>query len=170
MSNSSKGFKPNSLSVDAPRGVVASDQWVPHDIERVFNFFSDAHNLEQLTPPFLNFKVLSMTTPKIGEGTEIHYKLKVHGVPIRWTSRIMDWNKPASFSDIQISGPYRYWCHRHLFESEAGGTWIRDRVHYQPPLGFLGRMLTEKFVAHDVERIFAYRQQIIDDLFGSVGK
>ncbi len=164
---SSIQLKRSSLTVDADKGVVTSDQWVPHDQERVFKFFSDAYNLERLTPPFLNFKVLSMNTPKMEEGAEIHYKLKVHGVPVRWTSRITDWNEPSSFSDIQISGPYRYWCHRHLFEPEDGGTWMRDRVDYKPPLGFVGRMIIGRFVANDVERIFQYRQQVIDSIFKS---
>ncbi len=162
--------KRSSLTVDAEKGIVISNQWVLHDSEHVFAFFSDAYNLERLTPPFLNFKVLSMSTAEIGEGTEIHYKLKVHWLPVRWTSRITDWNKPNSFSDIQIAGPYRYWCHRHLFESEEGGTWIRDRVHYKPPLGFLGHMIARKFVARDVWRIFQYRQQVIDSIFKSAAK
>ncbi len=155
-----------SLTVDARKGIVISDQWVPQDLKRVFDFFSDATNLEKLTPEFLNFKVLSMSTPQIGEGTEIHYKLKVHGFPVRWTSRITDWEKPNAFSDIQISGPYRYWCHRHIFDAENGGTWVRDRVHYMPPFGFLGRAIAGKMVGDDVEKIFRYRQQVIGELFG----
>lgn len=158
--------KPSSLTVDAAKGTVISDQWVPLDIARVFSFFSDAHNLERLTPSFLHFKVLSMSTSEIGEGTEISYKLKLHGIPVRWTSRITDWKKPSSFSDIQISGPYRYWYHQHLFQSENGGTWIRDRVHYKPPLGFLGQAIMGNFVARDVERIFHYRQRVINEIFG----
>ncbi len=154
------------MTVDATRGILTSDQWVPHDLGKIFAFFSDAYNLERLTPPFLHFKVLSMTTPEIGEGTEIHYKLKVHGMPIRWMSRITDWDKPRAFSDIQVSGPYRYWCHRHLFETDAGGTWIRDRVHYKPPMGFLGLWIAGKFVADDVSKIFRYRQRVIEELFG----
>ena len=155
----------NSLNVDASKGIVISDQWVPHDLERVFDFFSDAHNLERLTPPFLNFKVLSSSTTAIGEGTEIRYRLKVRGIPLRWTSRITDWNKPNAFSDIQISGPYRFWCHRHCFERQDGGTWIRDRVHYKMPLGLLGQRVAGNFVARDVERIFRYRQEVISDIF-----
>jgi hypothetical protein len=156
---------PCSLLVDAEKGIVLSDQWVPLDLEKVFLFFSDARNLERLTPAMLHFKVISMSTAEIGEGTDIRYRLKIHGLPVRWVSRITDWERPRSFSDIQISGPYRYWCHRHIFESADGGTWIRDRVQYGLPMGLLGQIFLKGFIGDDVKKIFSYRQQVIRELF-----
>lgn len=156
----------SSLVIDKARGTVVSDQWVPLELARVFEFFSDAHNLERLTPAFLHFKIASMSTEAVGEGTEIRYRLKIHGLPVGWVSRIIDWDAPRSFSDIQISGPYRFWCHRHIFESQNGGTWIRDRVHYGLPFGIFGDLLAKDMVGRDVQSIFTYRQKTIRDLFG----
>lgn len=154
-----------ALLIDTNKGTVISDQWVARDLAEVFKFFSDARNLERLTPAFLHFKIMSMSTDSIGEGTEIRYRLKVHGLPVGWVSRIIDWDAPRSFSDIQITGPYRFWCHRHLFEPANGGTWIRDRVHYGLPFGPLGKIFTKNLVGKDVQNIFLYRQKIIRDLF-----
>ena len=38
-------------------------------------------------------------------GTLIEYRLRVHGVPLRWTSRIEEWELGAAFVDRQVRGP-----------------------------------------------------------------
>jgi ligand-binding SRPBCC domain-containing protein len=131
----------------------------------VFRFFADATNLEQLTPPFLRFRVRSMSTPTIQRGTEISYRLYLHGWPISWTSRIEAWDPPYGFTDVQIRGPFRLWHHDHEFTSEQGGTRLRDAVLYRAPFARLQRILRLSWVERDLEGIFRYRQQVIRRLF-----
>src|SRR5580692_6519383 len=101
---------------------------LPLPIERVFEFFSDAHNLEALTPPFLKFKVITPDPIVMAPGTHIRYKLKLRGIPIHWESEITVWEPPHRFVDEQLHGPYRFWRHEHLFAGRDGGTEVSDHV------------------------------------------
>lgn len=142
------------------------DCWVPQPLEKVFQFFSAAENLETITPPWLGFHVLRKSTEAIQKGTLIDYRLKIHGVPAGWRTEISEWNPPHSFTDVQLKGPYQKWHHTHSFEPLAGGTLIRDQVLYRLPMGFLGRLAGGSFVKKDVQQIFAHRTQRVCDLLG----
>jgi ligand-binding SRPBCC domain-containing protein len=68
---------------------------------------------------------------------------------------------------MQIAGPYDHWRHLHKFEELNGGTLMTDQVRFRVPLGLVGRTVAGSFVRSDVESIFAYRTQIIGELFGN---
>jgi ligand-binding SRPBCC domain-containing protein len=129
----------------------------------LFTFFSDAHGLEELTPPWLKFSVLSPAPTQIEAGTLIDYRLRIHGLPLRWQSRITVWEPPLRFVDEQIRGPYRRWHHEHAFEEVEGGTLCRDVVDYAVPGGWL---IHELLVRRDLLRIFRFRQQKLERRFG----
>jgi len=145
---------------------IQREQWVPQPLEKVFSFFSDASNLEVLTPSWLKFKVLTPTPIDIARGTHIQYRLRWHGIPLRWTTEITRWNPPHDFEDIQLSGPYKLWRHSHRFRARDGGTQITDTVEYALPLGFLGRIAHALQVRRNVEAIFNYRYDRIHEMFG----
>jgi len=155
-----------TLRHEPDASILHSTQWVPKPVEEVSPFFADPYNLERITPPFLEFKVLSMTTPTIESGTLLRYRLKLHGLPIHWTTRIEDWNPPHSFRDIQLTGPYRLWDHTHRFEAQNGGTLMTDIVRFRTPLDFLRRTPLLSWINRDVESIFRHRQTVIGELFG----
>lgn len=131
--------------------------------EKVFPFFADARNLETLTPPWLNFNVLTPGHIEMRDGALIDYQLRVHGLPVCWRTEITGWNPPYSFCDEQRRGPYRRWRHTHTFMEKDGGTLCRDEVVYAVPGGALVNRL---FVQRDVKRIFAYRAQALQKHFG----
>lgn len=141
------------------------EQWIPRPIHEVFAFFADAHNLEEITPPWLGFRILSTTPAVISEGAEIRYRLSLHGLPIRWRTEIRHWDAPNRFVDIQRSGPYRLWHHTHRFEDHCDRTKMIDVVRYVLPFGILGRIVHAMKVRGDVRRIFDYRQRRIAELF-----
>ena len=132
--------------------------------QEVFDFFSDALQLERITPPFLNFHVLTPPPIEMAEGLTIDYRLRVRGFPIRWRSEISLWEPPNRFVDEQRKGPYSHWHHEHLFEDSDGGTRVIDLVHYGVPGGALLNML---FVRHDLKRIFTYRQDQMQEILGA---
>ncbi len=150
-----------------PAHELIFEQWVPRTPDEVFPFFSDARNLEKITPDFLAFKVLDVTPEPVREGTIINYKLTLRGVPLRWQSVIEEWSPGRRFVDRQTRGPYETWHHTHEFEPSRGGTILRDRVRYAVPLGVVGETVAGGFVRRDVERIFAHRHATIEKLFGS---
>lgn len=139
-------------------------QWVPHPLGNVFEFFAKAENLEQLTPAFLRFQI-TRTPPRMERGARIDYKLRIHGVPLRWRTVIEKWAPPLEFVDIQTKGPYKLWHHTHRFRSENGGTWIEDIVRYALPFGPIGRVVNRWMVARDVAAIFAYREGKVREMF-----
>ena len=146
--------------------VLLMEQWVPRPVDEVFSFFSDAYNLEQITPPHLKFKVLGQSTEALQEGTLINYKLQLHGIPFRWQSLIHDWHPVTSFSDSQMRGPYKKWHHTHTFIEQDGGTLIRDHALYRIPFGVPGDAVAYPFVKKDLEKIFSYRYARVRELFG----
>lgn len=140
-----------------------SDQWINRPQKEVFNFFSDETNLEKLTPHWVKLRILGKSTPQIEAGTQINYKLNIHGFPIKWRTEIKDWNPPHRFSDVQIKGPYKKWEHLHHFEDLANGTLMTDRVCFRIPMGYMGNILLGSFIRKDVDKIFSYRNQTIQD-------
>jgi ligand-binding SRPBCC domain-containing protein len=129
---------------------------------RVFEFFSDAHNLEAITPPWLHFTVQTPRPICMTKGALIDYRLRLHRIPIRWQSRISVWEPPYRFVDEQVHGPYRRWHHEHVFEEVDGGTLCRDIVQYDVPGG---RVIDALFVRRDLEKIFLFRQRKLAELF-----
>jgi ligand-binding SRPBCC domain-containing protein len=137
---------------------------LPQRRKRVFAFFADAFQLERITPPWLHFAVLTAAPINIEEGTIIDYRLRLHGIPIRWQSRIGVWEPPHRFVDEQTHGPYRRWHHTHLFEETQGGTLCRDSVEYDV-VG--GRLIDKLFVRPDLRKIFAFRNRTLAELFSN---
>jgi ligand-binding SRPBCC domain-containing protein len=140
-------------------------QRVPRPTHEAFELFADALRLEAITPPWLGFRVVSPTPIEMRAGTLIDYRLRLHGLPIRWRTRIELWEPGRRFVDVQVSGPYRRWHHTHEFEPTGeDGTLIRDTVRYALPFGPLGTLAHVAFVRRDLERIFDFRQEAIEGL------
>ena len=143
-----------------------SEQWLPHAPEDIWPYFCDERNLEELTPPFLNFKVVQKSTHEIGDGTLIDYRLKLNAIPMGWQSRIENWKPARRFVDTQVKGPYSHWQHAHEFIPLANGTLMRDVVRYRLPFGWLGSTVAGWKVESQVDQIFSYRAARIAERFG----
>ena len=139
-------------------------QWVPAPLQGVFAFFSEAGNLELLTPEFLAFHILTQPPLVMRQGLRIDYRIRLHKLPLRWRSEITCWNPPHRFVDEQVKGPYRTWRHEHTFEEQDGGTVVRDHVVYEV---WGGALINRLFVEPDLRRVFAFRQSSMHELFGS---
>jgi ligand-binding SRPBCC domain-containing protein len=135
---------------------------LPLPPEEVFPFFGDALNLEAITPPWLGFRVVTPGPIEMAAGAGIEYRLRLHGIPIRWRTTIAVWDPPHRFVDVQLGGPYRMWHHTHDFEPAAdGGTLMRDTVRYALPFGPLGAAAHRLLVRRDLEAIFDYRREAV---------
>ncbi len=145
--------------------IFEREQWLPQPVEKLFAFFCNPHNLETITPPFLHFRVLRCSDTEIRQGTIIDYRLRLHGIPIRWRTRIEEWVPGVRFVDLQLRGPYTLWHHTHEFEPDRGGTTVRDRVRYRVPFGAVGRLVAGAWVRRDVEAIFDHRRRRMCELF-----
>jgi ligand-binding SRPBCC domain-containing protein len=135
---------------------------VPASLEDTFAFFSDASNLERLTPPWIRFRITTPLPVVMRVGLEIDYRIVLHRWPIPWKTRIDVWEPGVRFVDRQLAGPYRWWHHEHRFESSPRGTRMTDDVEFVPRL----RRISGRMVRRDVERIFDFRQEILRQIFG----
>lgn len=140
-------------------------QTIAADSDRVFAFFSDASNLEAITPPFLRFRILTPLPVEMRRGVRLDYSLSLFGVPFKWRTCITEWEPGVRFVDEQESGPYALWRHTHDFERDGRATLMRDLVEYALPLGPLGELAHALFVARTLGRIFDFRRDAIEHSF-----
>jgi ligand-binding SRPBCC domain-containing protein len=84
--------------------------------EDTFSFFENPGNLFEITPDWLDFRLLDSEITNVFEGAEYNYTIKWLGLKLKWRSRIAEYRPPERFTDIQIIGPYRHWSHLHTFE------------------------------------------------------
>lgn len=136
---------------------------LPRPRAEVFGYFGDAGNLQEITPPWLHFRIVTPQPIGMRPGALIEYRLRLHGIPIRWRTRIVVWHPPNHFVDVQLRGPYALWEHTHTFVPDGEhAVVIRDRVRYALPFGAVGRLAHTLFVRRDLERIFDYRRRAVD--------
>ncbi len=146
--------------------VLTQRQLIAQPLERVWAFFSAAENLEQLTPNFLSFKILTPCPIEMEVGSLIDYRISLFGVPMTWRTEITEYVPMERFADNQLKGPYGRWYHTHTFERVEGGTMMVDRVEYRVPMGGLGRLAHGLFVGRTLRKIFGYRRSAVDSIFG----
>jgi ligand-binding SRPBCC domain-containing protein len=141
-----------------------------------FQIFENPLNLAKITPPWLNFEVLTKH-PVVRAGAEMEYSIRwpalpIIGMPLHWKTLIVEYEAPRYFVDEQAKGPYALWRHRHSFESTTSeaifaGTRVRDHVEYALPLGKLGELAHALVVKKQLESIFRFRQREVGALLGA---
>jgi len=164
---------PAVAALARPRGLrfpgahlFETEQVVATGIEETFAFFSNAANLDAITPPSLGFTILTPLPIVMREGALIEYRLRLVGMPIHWLTRIDAWDPGRSFTDTQLRGPYALWVHHHSFAAHSGGTLIRDQVEYALHVPYLTAPVHAVFVRPTIEKIFAYRREVITRVLG----
>ena len=141
---------------------LRNELWLPRPRTEVFSFFADARNLGEITPPWLQFEILTPEPTPLEVGLLIDYRIRLNRIPIRWQTKIVEWTPPHRFEDIQTRGPYTRWRHTHIFEEHDGGTLCIDLIFYRPRGGSLTNSL---FVRQSLNRILDYRTERLKALF-----
>ncbi|MBK7403694.1 MAG: SRPBCC family protein [Phycisphaerales bacterium] len=149
----------------APRGyALTATTELPGEPASVFPFFADAFNLDAITPARLRFRILTPAPIGMRSGALLDYRIMLYGLPIRWRTRIAEWDPPFHFVDEQLRGPYLWWRHRHSFERRGDATLMTDRVEYGVPGGSLVHAL---LVRRNLLAIFRYRAERIATLLAA---
>ncbi len=143
-------------------------QTLPIPPAKAFTYFADEKTIQRLTPPWLGFKVLKKSTPRLRAGTQLDYLMFFRGVPMHWRSRIVDWEPHRRFSYIQLKGPYSFFKHEHIFASASGakspkGTRMTDRITFELPT-LVRHPFVEHLVKADIRRVFEHRRDTIEFL------
>lgn len=136
-------------------------------IEKVFEFFGAPENLARITPPRMRFEIVESPKRRLAQGDRIRYRMRIAGIPVRWTTLITLWRENEAFADLQESGPYTKWLHTHTFRTIDGGVEMHDHVDYELPFGALGRLVAGWYVRRELDSIFAHRANVIHEVFGA---
>ena len=114
----------------------------------------------------MDFRILHPTDEATYAGMLIDYKVRpLLGIPLYWQTKITVVDKPNSFTDMQLKGPYSLWEHTHLFIAQNSGVLMKDHVRYRVPLGALGDLVNKLVVKKKIGRIFDFRRQKLESLF-----
>jgi len=138
-------------------------QIIPAPISEIWDFFSSADNLEDITPKDMGFKVISrFSGNKIYAGQVIEYTVRpLLRIPVYWMTEITHVEKHRYFVDEQRFGPYSLWHHQHHFKEVEGGVEMTDIVHYKIPYWIFGDIAYALFVGNKLKGIFDFRRKVI---------
>ncbi|MCB9224605.1 MAG: SRPBCC family protein [Crocinitomicaceae bacterium] len=143
------------------------EQFIKVDLEELWEFISSPKNLSVITPDTMNFKIISVVPEKMYPGLMIHYK--VSPLPLyrtNWLTEITHVEHLKYFVDEQRHGPYKIWHHEHFLEPLNDGVLMRDIITYQPPFGVLGTIANKLLINNQINRIFDYRKEKLNEIFG----
>ena len=147
---------------------LKKEQILKVGIEEAWDFFSNPQNLAAITPKDLNFTVTSNLPDRVYAGQIITYTVSpILGIPMKWMTEITHVEPPYKFVDNQLLGPYNIWHHQHHFEEVPEGTLMTDLIYYSISPFKLGRLADSMFVRSQLNRIFDFRYQKIEELFNS---
>ena len=144
-------------------------QLINSTMEEVWAFFTNPENLSVITPPYMNFRITSPVEDRgIYPGQVITYKVSpLLGIPLSWMTEITHVVPQGHFVDEQKRGPYRLWHHQHHFEKNGDKILMTDIVHYQLPMFWIGEIAGILFIKQQLDNIFGYRYDKIEDIFNN---
>ena len=128
--------------------------------ECVFAFHELPDAINRLIPPWETTRVVQ-PAPSLRVGARAIIETRILGLlPARWVAEHTAYDPPYMFEDVQVSGPFRCWRHRHLIRSHAEGALLRDEIEYEPPLEFFGRLAAPLVITPRLQRVFDYRHRV----------
>jgi ligand-binding SRPBCC domain-containing protein len=143
------------------------EQIIPAPREKVWEYFCNPRNLNEMTPPDMNFGILAGGDVKMYSGQLIEYRVEfAPGLRSTWLTEIAHVRDCEYFVDEQRIGPYHFWYHEHHFEDTATGTKMIDQVTYMIPFGVAGDVLNRIWIGRRLKQIFDFRRHKILESFG----
>jgi len=128
--------------------------------EHVFAFHELPDAFERLIPPWQNVKLIQKADISV-VGSRAIIDLKVFGpFTERWVAEHTAYDPPHMFEDIQVSGPFKNWRHRHIVEPHTDGAILRDEIEYEPPFGRLGEMAVKYIIKSKLHKMFDFRHHV----------
>ena len=142
------------------------EQSIPAPRERVWEYFCDPGNLNEMTPLNMNFEIITPQLARMYAGQLIEYRVEfIRGLRSTWLTEIAHVREGEYFVDEQRLGPYEFWYHEHTFQTIPTGTRMIDNVTYCIGFGALGDFLNAVWIAGRLKGIFDFRSKKIDQIF-----
>ena len=143
-------------------------QKLPISLDEAWDFLSSPNNLKLITPESMNFKIIDWDKKKAYPGQIIQYTVSpVLGIKIKWVTEITQVIRNNYFIDEQRFGPYSFWHHKHFIKEIDNGILMDDVIHYKIPFGFIGKILNKVYVQNKLNKIFKYRENKLNEIFGN---
>lgn len=141
---------------------------LPISPAEAWDFFSNPANLEKLTPGDMGFEnAFAPDAERVYPGMVIVHRVSpLAGIKLTWVTVIEQVVEGKRFIDAQREGPFGFWHHIHEFEPRDGGTLVKDTLYYGLPFGPLGRLAHALQVGRQVNAIFAFRKEKMQEIFG----
>ncbi len=127
-------------------------------LSEVAAFHDDPVSLVAISPPPVRVTIQRFDKP-VQAGSRVIFRLGVGPFGVTWDGTIAEHVDQKYFRDVQTSGPFGAWSHTHTFVAEADGTRVIDRVEYEPPFGFIGKLLDPILVKPSLAYMFGYRSR-----------
>lgn len=127
---------------------------------RVFAFHELPDAFARLLPPWESATIVQTADISV-LGSQAIIDTKLFGLfTTRWIAEHTAYKAPQYFEDVQISGPFKRWWHRHIVEPREGGAMLRDEIDFEPPVGVIGALVAPILIFPKLERMFEYRHQV----------
>lgn len=135
--------------------------------QALWEFISRPENLNNITPPEMEFTITSEVPEKMYPGLIIQYKVKLPLLGTSdWVTEIKHIVAGRQFVDEQRIGPYAFWYHYHALEEVPGGIKMIDQVSYEPPYWILGKIVNRLMISRKLDDIFSFRKDVLQKRFG----
>jgi ligand-binding SRPBCC domain-containing protein len=131
----------------------------------LFAFFSKPKNLLHLAPPDLNLELIS--GPEIMHvGARLVWKGRRWGISQQIIQEVAIFEQEKRIELDQKQGPFARWRHAHHFTADNISTVIVEKIDFEPPGGMLGFLVTANTIRKDLDKLTAYREKRLKEIFG----
>lgn len=138
---------------------------MPASAEDVYRLHAEPDALERLTPPWEKARVVARTGGIEHPGSRVTLRVSVGPITQDWIAEHAACEPGKMFRDVMVSGPFRKWEHTHIFVAESeNSSWLEDRVEFELPLGWLGKMLGGRYTRRRLQRMFAWRHKTTSEI------
>ena len=126
-------------------------------VEKAWDFYTDLHHLQVITPKKLDLRIVESSGKKITMGQIATFSSKI-ATRITWKTKIT-FCKPYRYVDEMSNSLFNRWKHTHVFyKINEKQTRITDEIEFELQYGFVGRMF-EWYALARLKKIFVHRQQ-----------
>ena len=140
---------------------------ISEDTINLFKWHDCKESMEMLIDPK---KAIISEYKRIINGNRLHIKLKLFFgiIKIVWIAEIENVVYGKEFTDVQITGPFKYWVHRHYFKSSGNPKYsiMRDEINFSLPGGNVVNCIFGKFILWKLKRVFQARHKVLKNEFG----
>ncbi len=126
--------------------------------QTAFDFLIQPANIKAISPPGVGLFFVS-APERLELRSQMMFRVQAFGVAREAVHEVTNFEPSTRYVEEQISGPMKAWVHEHLFESTESGVIVIDRIHFLPPGGVAGLLITKDRILDNLDDGFFYRHE-----------